>query len=81
MLAGKIDMFSRTLHRRIRETFGDMPKVCLQKLRVNAARRLLESETGTLEQIATRIGYSDPAFPRILFNRHAGMSPSRYRGS
>ncbi|MEM7541778.1 MAG: helix-turn-helix domain-containing protein [Pseudomonadota bacterium] len=78
-LAQKFDMSWRTFYRRFQESFGETPKVYLQKLRVNAARRLLESDSGTIEQIATRVGYNDPAFFRTLFNRHVGMSPSQYR--
>ena len=80
-LAIKFDMSWRTFYRRFQDNFGDSPKVYLQKLRVNAARRLLESDSGSIEKIANRVGYNDPAFFRTLFNRHVGMSPSRYRDS
>jgi transcriptional regulator GlxA family with amidase domain len=80
-LAGQFGMSWRTFYRRFLESFGDPPKVYLQKLRINAARRLLEKDAGTIEQIATRVGYSDPAFFRTLFSRHVGMTPSHYRES
>lgn len=80
-LADQFGMSWRTFYRRFQESFGDSPKVYLQKLRINAARRLLEKDAGTIEQIATRVGYSDPAFFRTLFNRHVGMTPSHYRES
>lgn len=80
-LAGQFGMSWRTFYRRFQDAFGDPPKVYLQKLRINAARRLLEKDSGTIEQIATRVGYSDPAFFRTLFSRHVGMTPSHYRES
>ena len=80
-LAGQFGMSWRTFYRRFQAAFGDPPKVYLQKLRINAARRLLEKDSGTIEQIATRVGYSDPAFFRTLFSRHVGMTPSHYRES
>jgi len=80
-LANQFGMSWRTFYRRFQEAFGDPPKVYLQKLRINAARRLLEKDAGTIEQIATRVGYTDAAFFRTLFNRHVGMTPSHYRES
>ena len=71
----------RTFYRRFQESFGDPPKVYLQKLRLNAARRLLENDQDPIDQVAARVGYADPAFFRTLFKRHVGMTPSRYRES
>ena len=78
-LADKFDMSWRTFYRRFQQSFGETPKVYLQKLRVNAARRLLESDADTIEQIAFRVGYSDITFFRRIFSRYVGMSPSVYR--
>ena len=78
-LAAKFDMSWRTFYRRFQASFGETPKVYLQKLRVNAARRLLESDDDTIEQVAMRVGYSDITFFRRIFNRYVGMSPSAYR--
>jgi len=78
-LARKFDMSWRTFYRRFQEAFGDPPKVYLQKLRLNAARRLLETDAGSIDQIASKVGYQDPAFFRSLFKRYVGMTPSRYR--
>jgi len=78
-LAREFGMSWRTFYRHFQEAFGDSPKVYLQKLRLNAARRLLETEAGSIDYIAARVGYTDPAFFRVLFKRHIGMTPSRYR--
>ena len=80
-LAADVGMSWRTFYRRFQEAFGDPPKVYLQKLRLNAARRLLENDHGSIDQVAARVGYADPAFFRTLFKRHVGMTPSRYRES
>ncbi|MEQ8659406.1 MAG: helix-turn-helix domain-containing protein [Gammaproteobacteria bacterium] len=71
----------RTFYRHFQVAFGDSPKVYLQKLRLNAARRLLENDAAPIESIAARVGYGDAAFFRTLFKRHVGMTPSRYRES
>ncbi len=80
-LARDFGMSWRTFYRRFQDTFGDPPKAYLQKLRLNAARRLLESDASSIDQIAGKVGYGDPAFFRTLFKRYVGMTPSRYRES
>ena len=77
-LAREFSMSWRTFYRHFLGTFGDSPKVYLQKLRLNAARRLLESDLGSIDQIASKVGYDDAAFFRSLFKRHLGMTLSRY---
>jgi len=78
-LADQFGMSWRTFYRRFQDTFGESPKVYLQKLRLNAARRLLETDAGSIDQIASKVGYADSAFFRALFKRYVGMTPSRYR--
>jgi YesN/AraC family two-component response regulator len=51
----------------------------LQKLRVAAAKRLLENDYRTMQEISDAVGYQDVAFFRMLFQRYAGVSPSAYR--
>jgi transcriptional regulator GlxA family with amidase domain len=80
-LAQQFGMSWRTFYRHFQEAFGDPPKIYLQKMRLNAARRLLEIGTLHIDQIAARVGYADPAFFRTLFKRHVGMTPSHYRES
>ncbi len=80
-LAREFGMSWRTFYRRFQETFGDSPKVYLQKLRLNAARRLLENDGDPIDRIAAKVGYADAGFFRTLFKRHVGMTPSRYRES
>jgi YesN/AraC family two-component response regulator len=50
-----------------------------QKLRIVAAKRMLESNHRTMQEISDAIGYRDVAFFRSLFQRHTGVSPSAYR--
>jgi transcriptional regulator GlxA family with amidase domain len=51
----------------------------VQKLRIAAAKRLLESGHRTMQEISDAVGYQDAAFFRNLFQRHTGVSPSDYR--
>jgi transcriptional regulator GlxA family with amidase domain len=78
-VARKFGMSGRTFHRRFREAFGDPPKVYVQKLRLDAARHLLETKAMPIDSVARRVGYDDPVFFRTLFKRHSGMTPAAYR--
>jgi len=79
ILSSHYGMSWRTFYRHFLKTTGDSPKVYLQKLRLNAARHMLETNGGTIDQICERVGYSNPAFFRMLFKRYIGMTPSCYR--
>ncbi len=78
-LAGQAGMSPRTLERRFKKATGDTPTLYLQRLRVEAAKRFLESSDHTFEQITYLVGYEECAFFRKLFTRHSGVSPKRYR--
>lgn len=72
-------MSLRNFVRRFKHATGDSPLIYLQKLRVAAAKRLLESDHRTVQEISDAVGYQDVAFFRALFQRHTGVSPSAYR--
>ena len=77
--ARRVGMSLRNFVRRFKQATGDSPLTYLQKLRVAAARRLLESDHRTMQEISNAVGYQDIAFFRDLFERHTGSSPSAYR--
>ena len=77
--AHRVGMSLRNFVRRFKQATGDTPIVYLQKLRVAAARRLLESNHRSMQEISDAVGYQDVAFFRSLFQRHTGVSPSAYR--
>lgn len=77
--ARRVGMSLRNFVRRFKQATGDSPRMYLQKLRVAAAKRLLETDHRTVQQISNAVGYQDVAFFRDLFYRHTGVSPSMYR--
>lgn len=77
--ARSVGMSLRNFVRRFKQATGDSPLMYLQKLRVAAAKRLLESDHRTVQEISDAVGYQDVAFFRNLFQRHTGVSPSAYR--
>jgi len=77
--ARRAGMSVRNFVRRFKQATGDSPLGYLQKLRVAAAKRLLESDHRSVQEISDAVGYRDTAFFRSLFERHTGGSPSAYR--
>lgn len=77
--ARRAGMSMRTFVRRFKEATGDSPLNYLQKLRVAAAKRLLENDHRSMQEISDAVGYQDVAFFRALFQRHTGVTPSAYR--
>lgn len=77
--ADRAGMSLRNFVRRFKQATGDTPRAYLQKLRIAAAKRLLEHNHRTMQEISDAVGYQDVAFFRALFQRHTGVSPSAYR--
>jgi len=77
--ARRVGMSLRNFVRRFKQATGDSPLTYLQKLRIAAAKRLLEGDHRTVQEISNAVGYEDVAFFRNLFQRHTGVSPSAYR--
>ena len=62
----------------LRET-GESPARAIEKLRTEAARRLLESAADTIQVVARRTGFGDDERMRRAFVRAYGVSPQDYR--
>lgn len=80
-MARRVGMSLRNFVRRFKQATGDSPLMYLQKLRIAAAKRLLEGDHRSVQEISDAVGYQDTAFFRQLFERHTGVSPSAYRRS
>lgn len=78
-LAGAFQVSTRTLLRRFRAEAGESPLTFLQRARVRAAKRLLETTDHPLGEILTRIGLQDAGTFRRLFVEQVGVSTSEYR--
>ena len=77
--ARRVGMSVRNFVRRFKQATGDSPLAYLQKLRIAAAKRMLESNHRSMREISDGVGYQDIAFFRALFQRHTGVSPGAYR--
>ncbi len=78
-LARELGMSPRNFTRRFKAATGLAPLEYLQRLRITAARRLLEQGEIRIQDVGGAVGYEDLAFFRRLFKRHTGLSPQAYR--
>jgi transcriptional regulator GlxA family with amidase domain len=78
-LARQVGMSVRSFDRRFRNRVGEAPSVYLQKLRIEKAKRLLETSGETVEQIMFAVGYEDERSFRRLFHKLTDLSPKAYR--
>ena len=70
---------ARTLKRRFRAATGSSLIERVQNLRVERAKRLLESTRTPVDEVGAEVGYEDGSFFRRLFRRRTGLSPAQYR--
>jgi transcriptional regulator GlxA family with amidase domain len=78
-LAERALMSPRTFARRFAAETGTSPYAWLQRQRVIAAQRLLESTDDPVELVASRCGFGSSAVMRQHFSRIVGTSPQAYR--
>jgi transcriptional regulator GlxA family with amidase domain len=69
----------RTLKRRFRAATGMTLIEYVQNLRVEKAKRLLETGSLPVDEISAETGYEDASFFRRLFKRRTGLTPSQYK--
>lgn len=78
-LASIANLTLRTFMRNFKKSTGDTPNAYIQKVRVEKAKKLLESGDMSIEQISFEVGYSDFASFRKIFKKSVGQTPSLYR--
>jgi transcriptional regulator GlxA family with amidase domain len=69
----------RSIKRRFKAATGSSLMGYVQNLRIEEAKRLLESTSEPADAIADAVGYENPAFFRRLFKRCTGLTPGEYR--
>ncbi|HVL01632.1 MAG TPA: helix-turn-helix domain-containing protein [Dongiaceae bacterium] len=79
-LAEEKAMSPRTLIRRFKSATGESPLAYLQTVRIDMAKRLLETSKQTIAEITQNIGYEDVSSFSKMFKRKVGLSPREYRG-
>jgi transcriptional regulator GlxA family with amidase domain len=78
-LASKLAISRRNFDRRFAKATGNSPVEYLQRVRVEAAKRVLEEGDKPIFDVMHAVGYSDKKAFREVFKRITGRSPAEYR--
>jgi transcriptional regulator GlxA family with amidase domain len=78
-LAVRVGMSVRNFDRRFRTVVGETPSNYLRRLRIEKAKRLLETSDDTIEEVMVTVGYKDVRSFRRLFHAFTDLSPRAYR--
>ena len=73
-------MGKKTLLRRFKKSTGETPQMYLQKLRIETAKRLLESKDITFSEVTWKVGYINVSSFHKAFKSETGLTPMDYRG-
>ena len=78
-LARNHGMSRRTFERRFKTATGDTPLIYQQRLRVEAAKHLLEDGNQSFDEITYQVGYEDSSSFRKVFLKQTGLRPTEYQ--
>jgi len=79
VLAASVGLSARHFTRLFQHDVGVSPARYVERVRVDVARRLLESERSGVATIASRCGFGTAETMRRAFLRHVGVAPDHYR--
>lgn len=78
-IAGMVHMNGRSFLRRFKKATSNTPLEYIQRVKIEAAKKKLESTTDTILQVMYGIGYNDEKAFRTTFRKYSGLSPKEYR--
>ncbi|WP_067539464.1 GlxA family transcriptional regulator [Nocardia crassostreae] len=78
-LAERSGMSRRHFSRVFATELGTTPARYVERVRMGAARRLLETTDQPLDRVAAAVGLGSPETLYRIFHRHLGVSPGEYR--
>ena len=77
--ANKFAMSLRSFERRFKKATGDTPRTYLKRVRVETAKRLLETSSLSFSEITFQVGYEDCSSFRRVFIKRVGLRPKEYQ--
>ncbi|MEV6280467.1 GlxA family transcriptional regulator [Nocardia sp. NPDC051832] len=78
-LAARSGMSTRHFSRVFAAEIGTTPARYVERVRVGAARRLLETTDQPMDRVASTVGLGSPDTLYRIFHRHLGIPPGEYR--
>ena len=78
-LATMVNVTSRTLNRRFQSCIAMRPIEYIQAVRIEQAKRLLESGKVSIKSLAYQVGYNDISSFTRLFKRATELTPKEYQ--
>lgn len=79
-LASQLAISRRNFDRRFIKATGNTPVEYLQRVKIEAAKKELETGRKNISEVMYEVGYSDVKAFREVFRKVTGMSPMEYRG-
>jgi transcriptional regulator GlxA family with amidase domain len=79
LLLQKSSLGKRTMIRRFKRATGDTPLEYLQRIRIEKAKRFLETTSKTFSEITWDVGYHDISSFQRLFKTNTRLTPREYR--
>lgn len=78
-IAQMINLNSRSFLRRFKKATDNTPLEYIQRVKVEAAKKKLESTTKTILEVMYGIGYNDEKAFRNTFRKYCGLTPKEYQ--
>ena len=77
-LADELAVSRSVLLKKIQALVGEAPCELIRRMRLTAAARLIESNFGSISEIALEVGFSNPSYFAECFMQQFGVTPSHY---
>lgn len=78
-LAQLVHMNPRSFLRRFKKATSNTPLEYIQRVKIEAAKKQLESSAKTILEVMYETGYHDEKAFRLMFRRFSGLSPKEYQ--
>ena len=78
-LADKFNMSKRNFIRRFKKVTYTTPIDYIHKVKIETAKRKLENNNTSINEVMYSIGYNDAKAFRSIFRKITGLSPTEYK--
>lgn len=78
-IANRVHLNTRSFLRRFKKATSNTPLEYIQRVKVEAAKKQLESTAKTILEVMYDIGYNDEKAFRSTFRKYSGLSPKEYQ--